>query len=433
MRKSLPWLFAAFALLLAPAPQPVRAAAPRPAGPAQAPVLFAVIGDYGTTSAPAGDVARLVASWQPAFVVTTGDNYYRAAGGAGLEKYDRSTGAYYCAFLKGAAPGPACSGDEAERNNFYPTLGNHDYWEAGLAVHTGYFALPEPGVVSSSGNERFYDVARGPVHLFVLDSNPGEPAGVARDSAQARWLKAQLAASTAPWKLVFLHHPPYSSGLYHGSTPAVRWPFAEWGADAVFSGHDHDYERLMRDGIVYFVNGMGGSAPFIFGPLLPGSAASYGLDWGAQRVVASENAITFEFISIDGVVRDSQTLLKPGPASEPNGSAPLHVADLDGAATGSRAGAWSATVTARIEDAAGTPAVGIMVVGRWNVGGTSNAACLTGTDGACTLTLTGLPGTQAGVAFAVTGIDSTLYRLDHLAAADPDGDSDGRSIRGPRP
>ena len=34
--------------------------------------------------------------------------------------------------------------------------------------------------------------------------------------------------------------------------------FAEWGADIVIGGHDHDYERLHRDGIVYIVNGLGG-------------------------------------------------------------------------------------------------------------------------------------------------------------------------------
>ena len=25
----------------------------------------------------------------------------------------------------------------------------------------------------------------------------------------------------------------------------MRWPFAEWGASAVLSGHDHLYERVM--------------------------------------------------------------------------------------------------------------------------------------------------------------------------------------------
>ena len=43
----------------------------------------------------------------------------------------------------------------------------------------------------------------------------------------------------------------------------MQWPFAAWGADAVLSGHAHAYERIERDGIVYFVNGLGGRSPLL--------------------------------------------------------------------------------------------------------------------------------------------------------------------------
>jgi predicted phosphodiesterase len=35
--------------------------------------------------------------------------------------------------------------------------------------------------------------------------------------------------------------------------------FIEHGVDMVISGHDHDYERLERGGIVYVVSGGGGA------------------------------------------------------------------------------------------------------------------------------------------------------------------------------
>lgn len=38
----------------------------------------------------------------------------------------------------------------------------------------------------------------------------------------------------------------------------MRWPFKEWGATAVMSGHAHVYERLEVDNLTYFVNGIGG-------------------------------------------------------------------------------------------------------------------------------------------------------------------------------
>jgi tartrate-resistant acid phosphatase type 5 len=43
----------------------------------------------------------------------------------------------------------------------------------------------------------------------------------------------------------------------------MRWPFAQWGASLIISGHQHAYERLViREGsshrINYIVNGLGG-------------------------------------------------------------------------------------------------------------------------------------------------------------------------------
>src|SRR5690349_1319159 len=52
--------------------QPIRSARPSPPGT----VRFAVIGDYGEAGQPEHDVATLVHSWTPDFVVTVGDNSY---------------------------------------------------------------------------------------------------------------------------------------------------------------------------------------------------------------------------------------------------------------------------------------------------------------------------------------------------------------------
>ena len=47
--------------------------------PTVADVSFAVIGDFGSGDQHEADVARLVASWDPAFIVGLGDVYYSAA------------------------------------------------------------------------------------------------------------------------------------------------------------------------------------------------------------------------------------------------------------------------------------------------------------------------------------------------------------------
>ncbi|WP_322800216.1 metallophosphoesterase family protein [Thermoflexus sp.] len=283
----------------APAPDTERATGPGTAPPTPSParVRFAVIGDYGQAGPPAEAVARLVQSWNPDFVVTTGDNNYPRGEARTI---DGNIGRYYHGFI---APYRGRYGPGADRNRFFPTLGNHDWATAGAQAYFDYFALP--------GNERYYEVRWGPVHLFFLDSDPHEPDGITADSRQAQWLRARLQASDAPWRLVILHHPPYSSGL-HGSTPALQWPFAAWGATAILAGHDHVYERIERDGILYFVNGLGGHpARYPFRAPIPGSRVRYRENYGAMRVEADACRIVFRFIAIDGRWIDTVTRRHP--------------------------------------------------------------------------------------------------------------------------
>lgn len=284
--------------------------------------VFAVIGDYGMDNVAEAAVAALVAGWNPDLIITTGDDYYNAAGGNASAKYDESTGAYYCQFLWDiATSGTRCAqpGGAAGTNRFFPSLGNHDYSDAGVVnnlpqTYTDYFILPGSGYANTSGNERYYDFSAGPVHFFALNSNPGagqEPDSVSSASIQAQWLRSQLAASAAPWNIVYFHHPPFSSGP-HGSSAWMQWPFAAWGADAVFSGHDHAYERILRPGMVYFVNGAGGANLYPLVTRLPGSAIYYAANWGAQKVTVTADTLRVEFYSVEngGKLIDAYSIFK---------------------------------------------------------------------------------------------------------------------------
>ena len=286
------------------------------AGAQSGTLTFAAIGDYGMDNAGTAAMAAMVNQWNPDLIVTVGDNYYDAADGTGTEKYDLSTGKYFCSFLNEVTTtGSACPVGQASVNRFFPALGNHDYSDGGTAnnlpvTYLEYFHLPGNGFTSTSGNERYYDFTGGPVHFFILNSNSREPHGTDASSLQAEWLQEQLAVSTSVWNVVVMHHPPYASGIGHGSEADMQWPFAQWGADAVFAGHEHNYERILRDGIVYFVNGLGGAVIYPFGTPVEGSAARYSGSFGAQRVTASDQAMTFEFYSIEngGTLRDTYTI-----------------------------------------------------------------------------------------------------------------------------
>jgi hypothetical protein len=270
---------------------------------ASQPTTFAIIGDYGMGNADELAAARLVESQNPDFVITTGDNYYSPAGGKGAGRFERSAGAYYGRWMKDTRGG--ASGTAAV-NGFFPSLGNHDYSDAlpALDSYLSYFRLPGAGFANTSGNERYYDYVEGPVHFFVLNSNAEEPDGATSDSAQASWLRTRLASSDSPWNIVYFHHPPYSSDTQHGSTRRMQWPLAAWGADAVISGHAHDYERIMRDGIVYFVNGLGGARRYSFGSPVAGSAKRYNAEPGAQIVTATDTTLDFGFYNASGQLVD---------------------------------------------------------------------------------------------------------------------------------
>jgi hypothetical protein len=245
-------------------------------------VRFAVIGDYGSGNQNEADVANLVKSWNPDLIITTGDNNY--PDGA-ANTIDGNVGQFYHEYI---APYQGSFGEGAQENRFFPSLGNHDWNTAQAQPHLEYFTLP--------GNERYYDFTWGPVHFFAIDSDSREPDGVGRSSEQALWLQTRLEGSPSPWKIVYFHHAAYSSGL-HGNVNWMQWPFAEWGADAVLSGHDHTYERISRDGITYFVNGLGGMSQYLFIGAVDGSQMRYNQDYGAMLVEVSESSIRFQFIN----------------------------------------------------------------------------------------------------------------------------------------
>ncbi|HEV8297312.1 MAG TPA: metallophosphoesterase [Acidimicrobiales bacterium] len=140
---------------------------------------------------------------------------------------------------------------------FELAIGNHDSAirrsDEGLdEIEAELRLLGTPGL--------YYEARHGPVDLFCLDSSvPGLLGSESRD--QLEWLDEALARSSNQWKIVALHHPPYSSGR-HGSTYAAQELLVpilvRRQVDLVLSGHDHDYERSHPlDGITYVVSGGG--------------------------------------------------------------------------------------------------------------------------------------------------------------------------------
>ncbi|MEZ5289033.1 MAG: metallophosphoesterase [Vicinamibacterales bacterium] len=210
------------------------AAAVVPLPNAQGSLKFCVLGDFGTGGTAQYALAREMAALHGRFafelVALVGDNLY---GSEDPDDFRRKFEQPYAPLLDAGVM-------------FYASLGNHDDREQ-------RFYAP------FNMNGQLYYSVKAPeqdVRFFALETTYLEP-------AQVRWLESALEGSSEKWKIVFFHHPLYSSGRTHGSDDQLRAVleplFIKHGVSVVFSGHDHIYERVRpQHGITYFVTGSGG-------------------------------------------------------------------------------------------------------------------------------------------------------------------------------
>lgn len=258
---------------------------------------FVVIGDYGDAGPDEAAVATLAKGFGPQFIATLGDNNYPLGQ---AETIDVNIGQYFSEFIF-PYHGSYTQGLPAQ-NRFFPTLGNHDC-DTDVQPYLDYFELP--------GNERYYDFVYGKVHFLMVNSCLSEPDGRTATSVQGKWLQARLAESTAEFQFVFFHHPPYTSLGGHPPDVEMQWPFAQWGADAVFAGHNHFYERLVVDGIPFFVNGSGGRGRYSFSATDANSKYQNDTDHGAQLLEVEPGKVTVRFYTAAGKLVDSTIITKP--------------------------------------------------------------------------------------------------------------------------
>ncbi len=266
-------------------------------------IVFAVIGDYGSAGEPEKLVSDMVKSWNPDFIVTLGDNNYVEGK---LKTLKENISQYYKDYIYNYdAPSEfRCKGKafDEETNRFFPTPGNHDANNKDkLIPYFNFFTLP--------GNENYYKFCWGPVCFFSLNSVTGNM------EEQKIWLEQQLAESVSPFNIVYFHHPPFSSGP-HGNNVKMQWSFYNLGINAVFSGHDHIYNRIEKKGeggMVYIVNGLGGrtSNECNISALSSETFDSfcYDVDYGAIKATATEERLVVEFFSISSPLHSIDSIV----------------------------------------------------------------------------------------------------------------------------
>ena len=271
-------------------------------------VRFIAFGDSGVGSTQQSQLAARMAADTFNLALHTGDVAYGSSAGVGAPSYPE-----YDAWVFGVyAPW-------MRTHPFFPSIGNHDEESANARPYRDVFVLPDMAATSTypDNAERYYSFDYGPIHFVALDTelallDPG------RRQVQLSWLDADLAATTQPWKIVFFHRSPYSSGADHGSMLDVRQAFSpifeKRGVQLVLSAHDHDYERsipwreFVANGsfVTYVVTGGGGGPLYSVGTS-PWTAASASV-YHYVRATVSGCGLTLEAVRIDGTVIDQASL-----------------------------------------------------------------------------------------------------------------------------
>ena len=135
-----------------------------------------------------------------------------------------------------------------------PSLGNHDddKAEGDNAAYNQVFQLPRN---TATETEDFYYFTFGDA-IFVSLSTATYSSGSAPYQVQADWLDKVLTDNPRTWKIVYFHHPIYTSfveafgiELNHppnevGQNPAFVPIFDKHHVDLVLMGHNHFYERF---------------------------------------------------------------------------------------------------------------------------------------------------------------------------------------------
>ncbi len=197
---------------------------------------------------------------------------------------------------------------------FYAVLGNHDIINSNNGqdqINYPLFNMPDryysftksfPNSFPNSLPQSMNSVRNLElVEFFALDTN-----GNADWRSQLDWLDRQLGNSKALWKIVFGHHPLYSSGRHGGNQQlaAVLAPlFAKHRVGLYLCGHDHGYERFLPiNGTTYIVNGGGGAPLYQFGS--SGQTAFVAQRFSFMICDVYKDKIVTKAIAVDGNVFD---------------------------------------------------------------------------------------------------------------------------------
>jgi len=306
-----------------------------------------------------GSAAAAATRGPPLWVVSTGDNFYDD----GIASVDDPAVAASWAdvYVRPHPPLAAAA--------WHVVVGNHDYegnisapfdvgrvypaWHARRELYyTRTVTLPRAPAAAGGGNASAPPPPREILFVFLdttplvtkadllrlhyrLSADALAAVAAAVDGGLRDWLAATLAASAADWVVVVGHHPVESAGASSVAEAATRGrlrgmvagPMAAaaaagaaggGAADGVVyvSGHEHDVQHTVVDGVHYVVSG-GGSLVESSAQRQPGTRFSVATHafWG---VVVTEEVLSLQVVDYAGRFL-YQTVVRPRPLRQCGG------------------------------------------------------------------------------------------------------------------
>lgn len=249
--------------------------------------IIAGAGDISTCSnSNNSHTAYILSVLKPSLVFTLGDNVYSNGSSSEYKNcYGPTWGAY--------------------KSITKPVPGNHEYNTSGASGYFQYFNVP-----------KYYAYNARAWRVYALNSEVDSSS----TSAQAQWLKNDLAANPKKCVLAYWHRARWSSGSDHGSDPKTQ---ALWSilynakAELVLSGHSHNYERFapmnsnggaVSVGLQEIIAGTGGVGHGSFGTILPASRGRNSSTYGVLRLFLAADRYSWKYFPYQNTYTDSGTI-----------------------------------------------------------------------------------------------------------------------------
>jgi len=207
------------------------------------------------------------------------------------------------------------SGDVFSSKPLMPVPGNHDRQDGlGAWMYYELFALPENGPPRVHAESTYAFNYGNALFLMIDSTHPNE--------AQTAWIEETLKDSSAKWKFVMFHFPPYNfEEPYFDIQEEWCGIFDAFHVDMVMGGHIHYYMRskpinngqvmnTFSDGTVYTVSiGTVGNHDDIGEE--PYAEVRYNKGQFYQYMELDDNVLSYTAYNQEGSIKDQFTITKP--------------------------------------------------------------------------------------------------------------------------